>query len=614
MLKCPGMVIPEKIIEDVRNANDIVDIISSYLPLKRKGREFAACCPFHDEKTPSFYVIPHKQIFYCFGCHKGGNVFNFLTEYEHISFGEAVQRLADRVGIQIEFENSKESLDRSVKESLYFVHEEFTKYWHHQLLHSPEAEIARNALLKRGLSKNSIEEFRLGYSPKEWQDIPQQSKSFHINDNILLESGLVIKKETSNGSITNDFYGRFRGRLMFPICDEQGRVVAFSARALYPEDAKLGKYVNSPETPIFHKGRILFGLDKAKRSIIKEQKAIICEGQIDLISCHAAGFTNTIAPQGTALTSDHSHILKRLATEIILCLDGDEPGQQATIKAWNTLSPDGLIVRVATLPDNHDPDSFIRSKGAKAFSQFVAEAKEFFDFYLHRLCLKHSVNSDSGRRIIVQSMGESLKKANQPLLTDTYAQKTAAILGVSPQTILNEFSRIKEPIFYQPRPVLRSKLEETIKSFEIPDRLEAWLLRLFLSNESQWDWLASSFQAAWVKNKFVRRVIIEILDKYSAGEWNLQHFLDSFQEGPERNLIYRIVIQGERESIPNPEQQLQKLVLTLRDKHYDELLSNLSLQMKNLQLSDDEQLKLIQQKERLRQLKRQPLFENPSSE
>ena len=248
------MPIPEHIIEQIRNATDIVEIISSYLPLKKQGREFSVCCPFHNEKTPSFTVVPHKQIFYCFGCHKGGDVFKFLCEYENISYPEAIKRLAERAGIEIPFESSHENINRSLKESLLYIHELFASYWHEQLLHSAEAQIARDTLQQRGVSTESIQNFRIGYSPLKWEDTPDYAQQKKLNLEQLITSGLAIHNKSSINTLSTSTYGRFRGRLMFPISDDQGRIIAFSARALYPED-KMGKYINSPETPIFHKGK-----------------------------------------------------------------------------------------------------------------------------------------------------------------------------------------------------------------------------------------------------------------------------------------------------------------------------------------------------------------------
>jgi DNA primase len=603
--------IPEVIIDQIRDANDIVEVISAYLPLKKKGSEFVALCPFHNEKTPSFYVVPQKQMFYCHGCHKGGDVFKFLCEYEHIHYPEAIRRLGERIGIDVPEDNSESSLKRSVKESMLRIHEEFTQYWHRQLLTSPEGHIARDYLEKRGVSAQSIEDFRLGYAPKLWEDIPVMAQRLHLDMNHLVESGLALARQ-SDGKNTSGLYGRFRGRLMFPICDDQGHVIAFSARVLYPDD-KMGKYVNSPETPLFHKGKVIYGLDRAKREITQKKYSIVCEGQLDLISCHAAGFRNVVAPQGTAFTMDQARLLKRFAPEVVLCFDGDNAGQNAIVKAFDILIKSELSMKVLFLPDQHDPDSFIKAYGAEAFGKLLSTAHQFFDFYLAYLCQHHNKDSDSGRLQIVQAMGEALNKADQPLLTDTYAQKTANLLNVSTQTILDQFKRIPQ---YSERRYTETPVSEEIdkndefideEEFISPSKQDRWLLKLLLMNESQWNWVSQYFQPEWVENKSVREIITYILDLHTAGEWSQNALLKAFPSPNVQQFLYETLVQTE-ENIPEKERQLQELLLTLRNKHCDRLLRNVNQQLLKPGISLDEQLQLLQQKERIRQIKSSPLL------
>ncbi len=603
--------IPDVIIDQIRDANDIVEVISAYLPLKKKGREFVALCPFHNEKTPSFNVIPQKQIFYCFGCHKGGDVFKFLCEYEHIPYPEAIRRLGERAGIEVPEDNSVSSLNRSVKESMLRIHEEFTQYWHRQLLSSPEGQIARDYLAKRGVSEQSIEDFRLGYTPKLWEDTPVMAQRLHLDMDHLVESGLALARQ-SDGKNSSGLYGRFRGRLMFPICNDQGQVIAFSARVLYPDD-KMGKYVNSPETPLFHKGKVIYGLDRAKREITEKKFSIICEGQLDLISCHAAGFRNAVAPQGTAFTEDQARLLKRFAPEVVLCFDGDNAGQNAVIKAFDILIKSELSMKVLFLPDQHDPDSFIKAYGAEAFGKLLNTSRQFFDFYLAYLCQHHNKDSDTGRLQIVQAMGEALNKADQPLLTDTYAQKTANLLNVSTQTILDQFKRIPQ---YSERRYAEAPAPEQFddagepmdeEEFIPPSKQDRWLLKLLLMNKDQWDRVCQCFQPEWVENKSVREIITYILDLHTAGDWSQDALLKAFPSPNIQQLLYEILVQTV-ENIPEKERQLKELLMTLRNKHCNQLLRNINQQLLKPGISLDEQLQLLQQKERIRQIKSTPLI------
>ncbi|HLX69559.1 MAG TPA: DNA primase, partial [Verrucomicrobiae bacterium] len=263
-------------LEQIRAASDIVDVIGSYLPLKRAGANFVALCPFHKEKSPSFNVSPRLQSFHCFGCHKGGDVFTFIKEYESIDFVDAVRRLADRAKIPLEYDqNPGQQESRHLKDTLLEIHEQIAQRWHNCLLNEAAGQIARDYLAKRGVSAEAIKLFRLGAAPETWDDTVNWAKSKNHDLATVEKSGLIIRKEE-----TGNHYDRFRGRLMFPICDEQGRVIGFSGRVL-SGDEKTAKYVNSPETPIFTKSKVFFGLDKSKRAILDAEFAIICEGQLD---------------------------------------------------------------------------------------------------------------------------------------------------------------------------------------------------------------------------------------------------------------------------------------------------------------------------------------------
>jgi DNA primase len=311
--------------ERVRAASDIVDVIGSSLPLKRAGTNFVTLCPFHKEKSPSFNVNPHKQIFHCFGCHKGGDVFTFVQEYENLTFPETIRRLAERAKIPLEeVAGGPSASDRGLKESLLLIHEQITQRWQAALASDASGQLGRDYLAKRGVPDEAVKLFRLGCAPELWDDTVNWAKSKGHDLALVEQAGLIIKKDER-------YYDRFRGRLMFPICDEQGRVVAFSGRVL-SGDEKTAKYVNSPETPIFTKGKVFYGLDKSKRAILDNQYAIICEGQLDLIACHMAGVQNVVAPQGTALTAGHTRILKRYVEEVVLCFDSDLAGQKAAVR------------------------------------------------------------------------------------------------------------------------------------------------------------------------------------------------------------------------------------------------------------------------------------------
>src|SRR3984957_1628737 len=473
-------------LERIRAASDIVDIIGAYLPLKKAGANFTALCPFHKEKTPSFNVDPHKQIFHCFGCHKGGDVFTFVKDYENIGFVDAVRRLAERAKIPLEFDNNPAAQEsRHLKDRLLEIHEKITQRWQNCLLNEASGQTARDYLQKRGVNADAIKLFRLGAAPENWDDTVNWAKSKNFDLATAEKAGLIIRKEE-----TGNHYDRFRGRLMFPICDEQGRVIGFSGRVLDPE-AKTAKYVNSPETPIFTKGKVFFGLDKSKRALLDADSAIVCEGQLDLIACYMSGMQNIVAPQGTALTADHARILKRYVEEVVLCFDSDNAGQNAAVRSLDSLLASGLAIRVAVIPAPHDPDSFIKQSGGAAFKELIEKAEGFFDYYLNRLCATNDVATDKGRLTVIHDMAEAVHKTANSVLIDKYAQKTALRLGVSPESMRAEFqkaARLKKPA---PAETGMDGMGETsaeepaAEAMAPPNASEFWLLKiLFLHEET----------------------------------------------------------------------------------------------------------------------------------
>lgn len=431
----PGL-IPEPVLEQIRQNNDVVEVIGSYFPLKRAGANFRALCPFHKEKTPSFNVNPQKQIWHCFGCGEGGNVFTFVMKYENIDFITAVRRLAERAGIKLEYEERDGEPGRDQKDQLLKLHEVAANFFHHNLMKEPSANIAREYLKKRQITAETAKKWRLGYSPDAWDGLIQHAAAKKFPAEVLAAAGLALERERGDG-----YYDRFRGRLMFPIGDEQGRTVGFSGRIL--TDAKdQPKYVNSPETPIFQKGRILFALDKAKRAILDEKYAIVCEGQVDTISCHEAGVENVVAPQGTALTEQHARILKRYAEEVVLMFDADAAGQNAIVRSAEPLWDAGVVSRVAVLPPGHDPDSFVKAFGAEKLKELVTRAPSFFVYLLDRLSQQHDPRSERGKLQIARQMAEWLARIPSPILLATYAQQTAKRLDIGEDVLRKEVTKL----------------------------------------------------------------------------------------------------------------------------------------------------------------------------
>ena len=489
-------------LEQVRAASDIVDIIGASVPLKRAGANFVGLCPFHKEKTPSFNVNPHKQIFHCFGCHKGGDVFTFVKEYENIDFPDAVRRLAERARIPLEMDNQGGRPEtRHIKDQLLQIHEQITQRWQTALASDAAGQVARDYLARRGVGQEAIQLFRLGYAPEAWDDTVNWGRGKDFEPALMEQAGLILCKEGSD-----HYYDRFRGRLIFPICDEQGRVIGFSGRVL-SGDEKTAKYVNSPESPIFTKGKVMFGLDKSKRALLDKHCAIICEGQLDLIACFMAGVTNVVAPQGTALTADHARILKRYVDEVVLCFDSDNAGQKAAVRSLDSLLASGLAIRVATVPAPHDPDSYIKEFGGPAFGQLIEKAPGYFDYYLDRLCVLNDVASDRGRRVIVQAMAEAVHKTGNDVLLDTYAQKTAQRLSVAAQAVRNEFKKTSGSRAVD----AEESAEASASTPPRPSQPESWLLRFLLESDDHVPWIASHLELDWLVHPMVREIVAQRL-------------------------------------------------------------------------------------------------------
>ncbi len=587
-------------LERIRAASDIVDVIGSYLPLKKAGANFTALCPFHKEKTPSFNVNPHKQIFHCFGCHKGGDVFTFVKEYENIGFVDAVRRLAERAKIPLEFDNNPAAQEsRHLKDQLLEIHEKITQRWQNCLANEAAGQLARDYLAKRGVSAAAIKLFRLGAAPELWDDTVNWAKSKNYELPLVEKAGLIIRKEE-----TGNYYDRFRGRLLFPICDEQGRVIGFSGRVL-SGDEKTAKYVNSPETPIFTKSKVFFGLDKSKRAILDAGFAVVCEGQLDLIACFMAGIQNVVAPQGTAFTDQHARIIKRYVNEVVLCFDSDNAGQSAAVRSLDHLLASGLAVRVAVVPAPHDPDSFIKNFGGEKFRQLVENAEGFFDYFLNRLCTQNDANSDKGRIAILHAMAEAVHKTGNVVLIDTYAQKTALRLGVSPEAVRAEFKKV---------PVTKTAPDEgEDESFEAaeseaprPSLYEFHLLKLLLLHDGLVSWVALHLDLNWVLHPLARQIVERRLATQQNENWkSLAAFLDGCESAEMRSLVTEAV--AEDRKIPNPETQLADVILKLRNQFLDRQIAALTQKASQSEISDAEKIESLRQQQKLREQKRAQL-------
>lgn len=412
------MRIPQDKIDEVREATDIIDLISAYANLKKRGKNYVGLCPFHSEKTPSFTVSPEKQVYHCFGCGVGGNVFTFVMEHEKISFVEAIRFLAERVGISLPAPSPEAEAMASEAEALYNVMRLAARFFYDSLTVTPEGRFALDYFHKRGFSDDTIRKFGLGYSPRGWDGLVQFAQKEEIRLEYLDKVGLVRRRE--DGS----FYDYFRGRAMFPIFSTSGRVIGFGARKLY-EDDQGGKYINSPETPIYNKSRVLYGIFQAKNAIIDQNNAILVEGYADLISVFQTGIENVVASSGTALTEEQIQLVGRYTKNIMLVYDSDSAGSVAMMRGVDLVIEGGLDVKIAELPQGYDPDSYVTKFGGDEFQKLVQRSVSFIDFKAGTFQREGKFDTPEGQADAVRSIVQTIARMRDELKQNFYIKQVA---------------------------------------------------------------------------------------------------------------------------------------------------------------------------------------------
>ena len=482
--------IPSETIEQIAAANDIVDVIGSYFPLKRAGANFRALCPFHQEKTPSFMVSPSRQTFHCFGCGAGGSVFRFVMDYEHTDFPSAVRKLGARVGISVIEQRAAADEDRryEARRILLKLHADAAEWFHENLLKKDVGEPARKYLKQRGVTAEIAKHWQLGYAPDEWDGFGKWARAHGYHARDLITSGLVKTRDDAETppEESSRAYDRFRGRIIFPIYDYRtGEIIAFSGRLLKNAEGA-AKYLNSPETPLFRKGNVLFGLHKSKRALIEANCAVVCEGQLDLISLFETGITNVVAPQGTAFTENQARVLKRFVNEVILCFDADAAGQKAAERSLDALLQNDLIVRVAEMPAGEDPDSLVRREGKEAFESRVTGARDFFDYWIERETAGVNLTSLGAKMQLARSLAETVSHVRDPLMRGEVVNRVSARLGVTTQDFESLVAKQRsEPL----RSGVQSGPDDTRKTTAMPRHDIAMLCLLALRDKKAREFL-----------------------------------------------------------------------------------------------------------------------------
>ena len=447
------MAIPGYLIDQIRQSSNIVKVISEYLPLKKTGSNFKALCPFHQEKTPSFIVSPQKEIFHCFGCGEGGNVFNFLMKHEKISFIEAVERLAGRAGISLpEDKVSQDEASRISQErkSLFEINHHATDFFHKCLKSSSSAQKAREYLKKRGLEEKIINKFELGYAPGSGKGLLEAAVNRGYSRALLEKAGLITFSEKKN-----DYCDLFFDRIIFPIYDVQSRIIGFGGRVL---GERLPKYLNSPETTVFNKGKTLYALNLAKESIQKKNQVIVLEGYTDVLTCHQFGVENSVATLGTALTSDHVSIISRYAEEVVIVYDADTAGVKATLRGLDLLIGSGLKVRVVALPQGSDPDDFLRTQGVEKFQKEISQSLSLIDYRIKLVSQTTDLNSSEGKVALVEEVLPTIARIKNLIEQKEEIKKISKLISVDEETLLLELGRINRKTYRWEEPFYKEEL------------------------------------------------------------------------------------------------------------------------------------------------------------
>ena len=485
-----GVNYSQEIIEEIINRNDVVSVVSQYVRLEKKGSNYWGLCPFHNEKTPSFSVTPTKQIFYCFGCHKGGNAIHFISGIENIGYYDAVRQLAERSGINLPEGNDEEEIKKvRIKKSIIEANTEAAKFYRDSLFNEPAA---LKYLFERGLSERIIRSFGLGYAPNKKNEHYNHLKSKDFTDFILQKSDLFIKDKQGNN------IDRFRNRIIFPIFDVMGKVIAFGGRVM---DKSEPKYINTSETPAYSKGKHLYAMNFAKKYIDKQ--VIIAEGYMDVISLHQAGIRNAVAPLGTALTESQGRFLKKYCEEVIISFDSDGAGQKAAMRGLDILNNLDFLVKVLKIPEGKDPDEYVRKNGAENFDFAVRQALPLVEYKAESFLKNVDINTIEGKSAFMNSLTTLLSSIGNMVEREMYVKRFSKIYGVSEQAILYDVNKKLNGGDKQVNPnfemQVKKREEELIKGKEEEkvSYLEMLILTLICGNNDIYVKLRNKINAKW---------------------------------------------------------------------------------------------------------------------
>ncbi|MCD6583312.1 MAG: DNA primase [Candidatus Omnitrophica bacterium] len=562
--------IPQQFIEEVQARTDIVDLISTYIPLKRTGRNFKALCPFHNEKTPSFFVSPQKQIFHCFGCGEGGGVIQFLMLFEKVSFVEAVEILAKRLGLEIPYQRT--TLQDRLKTVLYELTDEASKFFFATLLTTPQGEEARRYFLKRGIDSETIRQFRLGYAPGR-NTLLEFMRKKGYNLEILEKASLVIPKREGG------YLDMFRERIIFPIFDVKGRAVGFGARILR-ESKDIPKYINSLENPIYEKRSHLYGFNFSKEEISKRDWVIVVEGYFDMITLYREGIKNIVASLGTALTLEQINLLKRYTKNIVLIFDSDKAGQLATLRALDLLLENGLKIEIVKMPQGFDPDSFVRKKGKEKFQELLQEKLDFFDYKIKILKDTYDLDSIDGKSTVAEEMLRTINRIHREIEKYEYIKKLASLLSVREEVLLLELNRMKEPAYQKSPLSVKKKMEKS--PMPITEKL---LIQFILASKKAAKVIKRNLDVECFSHPLARKIISLLFDNFIGNEsLSVNTLLGMIEDKEVTSFISQLLLE---DKVSLTKKLLKDCILKLRQRRIKILKEELRKKIKEAESKRD---------------------------
>ena len=524
------MRIPDEFIEELRQRNDIESVVSSYVTLKRRGSTSVGLCPFHSEKSPSFTVYPSSNSYYCFGCGAGGDPITFIRGIENLDYIEAVRFLADRCGMRMP-ESGYDDTMQKLRVKIYEINRAAARFFHEQLK-TPEGKVGLDYFKERELSAKTIKHFGLGYAPESWDALYKHLRGLGFTDDLIFQADLISKRKSGNG-----YYDRFRGRVMYPIIDLRGNVIAFGGRRINNEDKSVAKYINSSDTPVYKKSTVLYALNYAKNS--KHKGIILAEGYMDVIALHQAGFDNAVAACGTAFTQEQARLLSRYTDEIIVTLDADEAGQKATNRTIEILKSTGMNIRVLRVDGAKDPDEFIKKFGAGRFQALLDGANNDIEYKISAAKAKFDITTDDGKLSALKQISQVLSQTDDPIARDLYTGRVADEFGISKDVLIRQINvMFKSRLNNERKQHINKEISRPVSTDRVnPEKrfntraamAEETILALLFSDPSLYEYVFSLIKADDFVTTFNGRVYKYLCDLLENGKTpDISYFSSEF--------------------------------------------------------------------------------------